>query len=892
MKHSGLTKTLSVILSLVLIFSTVSMVAGAVGEFTAPEGMYLISNTQSKIAPGVTENKIITNKDDGQSQVQGYAVTVDMSKGSTATLMAGYADYSGDAWKMQTVRNQAKAIERKQGVNVVAGFNADIFNMQTGEPTNILVLDGKVVKEGLGKPYFAIMKDGTAKIGNSMTADVLKDVKEAVGGFYTILENGQKTPSGYSTGNFAPKTAVGIKADGTVVVYVADGRNAPVSVGLHDYDLADIMLGLGCVDCINLDGGGSTTYAVKYEGSDDLVIGNRPSDGIERVVSSSLFIVSSAKPTGEFDHASLTPNNTIYTPNSTVDFSAIGVDSAGGKADLPADGKFVLENNSFGTITADGKFVSSGKTGTVVVNYVSNGAVAGSTAIEVQVPDSIYFDNEEISLGFEKDSTLGLNVRYQNREVIFKDGDIIWSLDDEKMGTFNGNVFTSSDSASIIGKIYAELAFDRSITASITASIGKLPSVVWDFENPEEYNIAHGVFGTPNNTYESDYDANSTSHVVMTYGRGGAGNAEIVTKENGEVRHGTRALKISYDFTNWNGVTEGVCFGPAATSKEIEGTPTALGMWIYAPEGTPNLWLRMYYTDATGSAKQCNLTEQRKEAADGIGGINWSGWRYVEGKIDGVAPFCFSGGGTIRLMYLAPAGNEHGFWTVTGGYEKDANGNDTAILNKKWVNQADAKGYIYVDNVQFVYGANVDDIDNPVIDDVQVGSASDGNMQNIVDGTVVDTNDVCIQSSFHDIQNKYTTDINFDNVNIYLDGKDVTADSIILKGDYMLKYYTTLADGLHSVKILVRDGFNNETTETRYFTVKGGVEYPTVKVVSETEKCMLNNDYTLALVSNDIKQVTGVKTTIKLDNAIVSDASDLKIEFANGFSGNYTYNNG
>lgn len=881
MKHSKFTKALSVILTVVLLLTTVSVVAGAVGEFTAPDGMYLISNTQSKIAPGVTENKIITNKTDGLSQVQGYAVTVDMSKGSTATLMAGYADYNGSAWKMQTVRNQAKAIERKKGVNVVAGFNADIFNMQTGEPTNILVLDGNIVKDGIGKPYFAIMKDGTAKIGNSMTADVLKDVKEAVGGFYTILENGQRTAAGYSTGNFAPKTAVGIKPDGSVVVYVADGRNAPVSVGLHDYDLADIMLGLGCVDAINLDGGGSTTYAAKYEGSDGLEIANRPSDGIERVVSSSLFIVSSAKPTGEFDHASLTPNNIIYTPNSTVEFSAIGVDSAGGKADLPADGKFVLDSKSFGTITDDGQFVSTGKTGTVVVNYVSGGKVVGSTSIEVQTPDSIYFDNDDISLGFEKESDLGLNVKYQNRDVVYKDGDIIWSMDDERMGKFFGNTFISSDSNSLVGKIYAVSAFDSNIGSSITANIGKLPSVVWDFENPDNY-----VFTTS----LSAPDAENATMLINGYGRGAEGTAEVVTKENGFVRHGSRALKISYDLANWNGVTDGICIGPTNKTDYIEGTPTGIGMWVYAPEGTPNFWLRMYYFDAVGQQQVANFTEQRKEAADGIGGINWTGWKYVEAPITGSAPYRFFAGQTIRLMALSPAGNEHGLWTVTGGYEKDADGNDTNILNKKSISKTEAHGSIYVDNVQFVYGANVDDIDNPVIDNVQIGNSLGENMQDITKDTVVKSNDVCIQSSFHDVENKYMTDINFDNVNVYLDGKDVTADSIILNGDYMVKYYTTLADGLHSVKILVRDGFNNETTDTRYFTVKGGVEYPTVKVAAETEKCILNSDYTIALTSNDIKQVNGVKTNIKLDNTIVKSEDDLKINFANGFSGKYTYN--
>lgn len=882
MKRSKFTKCLALVLSLLLVLSLPMTSFAAVGEFTVPDGMYLVSNTQKKIAPGVTENRIVTNKTSGNEQVMGYAVTVDMSKGSTATLMASYADYDGSKWKMQTVRQQAAQLEKKTGANVVAGFNADIYNMATGEPTNTLVMGGKVYKAGLGGPYFAIMKDGTPKIGSNMTQEILDNCREAIGGFYTLLENGKKTANGYSTGNFAPKTAVGIKADGNVIVYNADGRNYPVSVGLNDRDLADIMIGLGCVDVINLDGGGSATYAAKYEGSDSLVVANVPSDGTERQVSSALMIVSSAKPTGVFDHASISPADEIYTPGSKVQFTALGVDSSGGKADLPADGKFALDASSIakGSITDDGLFTANSTEGTVKVNYISGGKVCGSTEIEVHAPDSIYFENEEISLGFEKQSDLGLNVKYKERNVNYKDGDIIWTMDDDRMGSFADNIFTSSDSESITGKIYATSAFDSSVTASMTAIIGKLPSIVWDFENPDDYRFSGSAL-TP--------DVENPNMVIKNYGRGVSGDAEIITKENGEVRHGTRALKISYDLSNWNLVTDGICIGPMEDGAEIEGTPTGIGMWVYAPEGTPNFWLRMYYKDASNQMQVSDITVQRKEATDGIGGINWQGWKYVEGQLKGAAPYKFMSGMTIRLMALSPAGNEHGLWTVTGGYEKDADGNDTEILNKKWINKTEAHGAIYVDNVQFVYGANVDDVDNPVIDNVQIGT-NQSDLKDIASNTVIESNDVLIQSAFHDIENKYTTDINFDNVNVYLDGKDVTADSIILPGDYMVKYYATLADGLHSVKILVRDGFNNETTETRYFTVKGGVEYPTVQVVSGAEKCMLNKDFSISLTSNSVEKIAGVKAKIKLDNTIVSDASDLNITYADGFDGTYTYN--
>lgn len=82
-------------------------------------------------------------------------------------------------------------------------------------------------------------------------------------------------------------------------------------------------------------GGGSATVAACYEGTDELVVRNSPSDGLERTVSDALLVVSTARFDGDFDHASVSPQNELYTPGSRVPFTALGADSAGGAADLP-----------------------------------------------------------------------------------------------------------------------------------------------------------------------------------------------------------------------------------------------------------------------------------------------------------------------------------------------------------------------------------------------------------------------------------------------------------------------------------------------------------------------------------------------------------------------------
>ncbi|MBQ7639765.1 MAG: phosphodiester glycosidase family protein [Bacteroidales bacterium] len=82
--------------------------------------------------------------------------------------------------------------------------------------------------------------------------------------------------------NRHPRTAFGIREDGTLVFLVADGRNAKAA-GLTMTELQQIMIWLGCVDAINLDGGGSSTMVVRSGRSAEvpsgrLVVVNHPCD--------------------------------------------------------------------------------------------------------------------------------------------------------------------------------------------------------------------------------------------------------------------------------------------------------------------------------------------------------------------------------------------------------------------------------------------------------------------------------------------------------------------------------------------------------------------------------------------------------------------------------------
>ena len=112
-----------------------------------------------------------------------------------------------------------------------------------------------------------------------------------------LLIDGQDDPMVVDKFNTTrnPRTAVGRRADGTILLVVVDGRNA-MAAGLTMFELRQVMAALGCRDAVNLDGGGSTTMVVRGQ------VVNHPSDNREfdaegeRVVANAIVVSIPARP--------------------------------------------------------------------------------------------------------------------------------------------------------------------------------------------------------------------------------------------------------------------------------------------------------------------------------------------------------------------------------------------------------------------------------------------------------------------------------------------------------------------------------------------------------------------------------------------------------------------
>ena len=779
-----------------------------------------VSETAYDLAPGVTEYVTYTNVKDGTNQNIDYFCEVDLSQ---AKIMAGYSGMENILenqtinWRMQTVSDQVKdaqayftRAEQYADSTIVAALNADYYNMATGQPTGALIIDGHSYNPVNGRYYFGITEEGQAVISNSEDTEGLA---YAVGGGTLLVKEGEVNVS--KGGRNVTYTAIGIKADGTVVSMVCYGQRYPVSCGYTQYEVAQMMKARGCQTALLLDGSGSSTFVSRREGDSQVITRNNPSDGQERQVSSSLFIVSDVKATGEFDHAVITPVNEVYTPGSTVQFTAVGADPSGAPAPLPENASWSVDS-AYGSIGGStGVFTSNGSLGEVTVSLQSGGKTVGTATITIANPDQITFAEKTASIGQGDTSDLGLQVRYQGRNVNYKDGDFQWTLSDEEMGSFSGNLFQASETESITGTATVTSVHDQAVTATVQLEVGKEPIIAMNFEDPNwkivtgttQHGLGDvvGVFDE-NGNYTTDAAAVSAAtqgadaYCLSYTNRNGptqpkVGNAEIVSlAEGAPVHSGQYSLRMDYDFTQNNNQTDGVCFG-LSEDLVLDGNPNKIGLWVYIPEGTPSLWLRLRYTDGNGASSQIDFTEGSATGENELHKQADNSWHYFEADLKNlITPVKIPAGMSIRLMVLSYATSNVG-WTSADGTKID---------------KSECYGSLYFDDLTFIYGSTNQDVVAPVITDVTVNEAP------LENGQSFDTSTLAFKAYFEDSTESslFNTGINFDNVLLYVDGK-LIEDALVDQSEGSVRHDNlVLTQGQHTIRLLVTDIAGNQASQS------------------------------------------------------------------------------
>lgn len=155
-------------------------------------------------------------------------------------------------------------------------------------PTGIVISNGQTLYSDIGdnNAQFSVMgldKNGKLLVGNHSVNDLKKQgVVEAISFGPPLIMNG-KVQKNLEPG-INPRTAIGQKQDGTIIMLVMDGRQG-LKVGATLAEVQQIMLEHGAWNAVNLDGGSSTT--MYYDG--DII--NSPCDPLgERTVATAVYV--------------------------------------------------------------------------------------------------------------------------------------------------------------------------------------------------------------------------------------------------------------------------------------------------------------------------------------------------------------------------------------------------------------------------------------------------------------------------------------------------------------------------------------------------------------------------------------------------------------------------
>ncbi len=251
--------------------------------------------TQS-VAPGVTRR--VVRSPTGPWTINVLYVNLDRCNVAEAVKGADSA-----AGRYRTTALLAALAAHEQ---VVGGVNGDFFKLADGSPTNLLVVNGRMLAPPNGKPVLAFDSAGVPKIATFALRDgrlMPFHPKNAVGGRPVLVRDSTLDAAADTDGQAGfrernPRTAAGIAHGGRQLILVAvDGREYE-NAGMTLRELGDLMLGLGARDAINLDGGGSTTLVyADPDSAGRLRIANHPSDkGGERTVGDALAIVHACGP--------------------------------------------------------------------------------------------------------------------------------------------------------------------------------------------------------------------------------------------------------------------------------------------------------------------------------------------------------------------------------------------------------------------------------------------------------------------------------------------------------------------------------------------------------------------------------------------------------------------
>ena len=862
---------LAVVLSIIMLLGIMPVSAFAINyDVSATDDYYtIISKKDYVLCDGATESEIVLNNSSGNRRQILHVIEVDPNNTNVEVLPSYYAidkDLTDPAnWSAQVMDKQMDYYRDQLGYNVVGGMNTSL-SYDNEAPYSIMVYNGQVLADGSVHPgastFLAVIKnaDGTVKFELRSAADGLQgDEWQAVSAnFGFVIKNGELVTKTVGRSDAADRSMVGIKADGTLVICQAEGRNAPYAVGLSSYEIGEAMLALGCVWAVNGDGGGSSQFLTKREGEDDYSLRNFPSDGSPRATINGIIVASKAQVSGVFDHLSMIPVSQYITPGSSVAIEVKGVDSSGAAAGIPASG--ITYKTTSGTY-ADGVFTAGSETGTQTVTAYYEGKEIGSVSVEVVIPTSIEFNSAEMIIPYGKsDVDLGILAYYGNYEVPLEIKDVNIKLSNDSIGYIDGFYFYSvpegTELADVSSNIAVTLVYNETVAAEGVITLGKGSEILYDFEDQD----LHGFYRFT----ATNYNYNNP-----------AGETGIVDKTTGKVRNGNYAMKVEVDFSN--SLEAGFQLGSLMTGEQIDlENAKRIGMWLYIPDEAVGLRIDSGVSGFSGFWNIDNVGATTVAEPGFVYGMEESGWRYIYLDLS-----------TSTTLTIKPNTQLLKFYISQKDGKNDYSYGDQSSVNGRYV--------FYVDDITVDYSSAIDDRETPIFTDMSYATTGMDESKTLVKDTsafyvpvVITDNKVSFVASVKENTAMTNhTGIDITSGKVYVDGVDYT-DMLTWSGNSKMSLNNViLSDGRHEIKFTVCDKQGNFSSIIRDITVNS-VDNAPIKVVAhdpEANRILLGSLFYVDVVATEIAKVDTVKVTLDLNNISVWELDHMDV--AAGFEATY-----
>ncbi len=303
--------------------------------------------------------------------------------------------------------------------------------------------EGEVVLSGMGtmKDLVASLTPGEEITVRFSMVEAWKGATFAVAGNQVILQGGEVQD--VTDRANAPRTAIGIKADGSVVILTLDGRRKDHSVGGSYQNVATMLRDMGCVDALNLDGGGSTTFVMRPLGETERRVVNRPSESTARRVANAIVLINTAPETNNVSLIFKSRSRTMLCGGTFVGYSVFAHDSNYHPKTLTQSPTFTISDDL-------GYFLENGaikplKAGVATITARADGMTASTTAQFIDQCDALSSTTTALELGIGETAEIPISMTYGGKPVEFLLSQLQWNIEGE-IGTITPNgVFTAAD---------------------------------------------------------------------------------------------------------------------------------------------------------------------------------------------------------------------------------------------------------------------------------------------------------------------------------------------------------------------------------------------------------------------------------------------------------------